>query len=188
MSIKRFPNGSRDEETVKNETKTQSKSFLFLFLSKIVCLFVIFSTFFLRWLYHYEIETSLPPPLAPPPPLIFPSSQSPTLGALTTPACTVYTGRWNPTTNLPHLKKVPGESYGVLYYTDYWLRQERIIYRFTDCSSCFSENWSPDYKPLCHVSNICNKVMTLQIPSFSLGRPLSFYRSPDRDLKTSKVL
>ena len=48
MSIKRFPNGSGDEETVKNEIKTQSKSFLFLFLSKIVCLFVIFSTFFLR--------------------------------------------------------------------------------------------------------------------------------------------
>ena len=39
--------------------------------------------------------------------------------------------------------KVPGERYGVLYYTDYWLRQERIISCFPDCSSCFSENWSP---------------------------------------------
>ena len=33
--IKRFPNGSRDEETVNNKTQTQGKSFLFLFLSKI---------------------------------------------------------------------------------------------------------------------------------------------------------
>ena len=184
MSIKRFPNGSRDEETVINETKTQSKSFLFLFLSKIVCLFVIFSTFFLRWLYHYEIETSLPPQFPPPPPLFSLHPNLLPLGLLQ--RLPVYTGRWNSTTNLPHLKKVPGESYGVLY--GLLTTPERIIYRFTDCSSCFSENWSPDYKPLCHVSNICNKVMTLQIPSFSLGRHLSFYRSPDRDLKTSKVL
>ena len=114
MSIKRFPNGSRDEETVKNETKTQSKSFLFLFLSKIVCLFVIFSTFFLRWLYHYEIETSLPPQFPPPPPTLF--SLHPNLLPLgLLQRLPVYTGRWNPTTNLPHLKKVPGESCGVLY-------------------------------------------------------------------------
>ena len=33
-SIKRLPNGSRGEETVKNKTKTQGKSFLFLILSK----------------------------------------------------------------------------------------------------------------------------------------------------------
>ena len=39
----------------------------------------------------------------------------------------VCTGRWNPTTNLPHLKKVPGKSYGVLYYTDYWLRQGHLL-------------------------------------------------------------
>ena len=45
----------------------------------------------------------------------------------------VYTGRWNPTTNLPHLKKVLGESYGVLYYTVYCrLHKERIISCFTD--------------------------------------------------------
>ena len=32
--IKRLPNGSRAEETLKNKTKTQGKSFLFLLLSK----------------------------------------------------------------------------------------------------------------------------------------------------------
>ena len=32
---KRLPNGSRDEETVKINNKTQGKSFLILFLSKI---------------------------------------------------------------------------------------------------------------------------------------------------------
>ena len=87
--------------------------------------------FFLRWLHHYEIKTSLPPQSPPSPPisLAAPNLLPPGLFR----RLLVYTGRWNPTTNLPHLKKVPGQSYGVLYYTVYCrLHKERIISYFTD--------------------------------------------------------
>ena len=47
LSLKRLPNGSRGEETVKNKTKTQGKSFLYLFLAKMEfgTHFVYFYTF-----------------------------------------------------------------------------------------------------------------------------------------------
>ena len=82
------------------------------------------------------IETSWPPQF--PPPAYFPILPiSYPWGSFDACLCT-QADETQATSNLPHLKKVPWERYGVLYYTDYWLRQERISSGFTDCSSCFS--------------------------------------------------
>ena len=102
--------------------------------------------FFLRWLHHYEIETSLPPQSPPSPPISLAAPNLLPLGLFR--RLLVYTGRWNPTTNLPHLKKVAGESYGVLYYTVYCrLHKERIISCFTDFLPVFLRIEAP---PTCH--------------------------------------
>ena len=104
--------------------------FLFCFVFFLSTILTISRTIFS--FAHYEIETSLsPPPIPPSPPISLAAPNLLPLGLFR--RLLVYTGRWNPTTNLPHLKKVPGESYGVLYYTVYCrLHKERIISCFTD--------------------------------------------------------
>ena len=85
---------------------------------------------FWRFKQKYYFETSLPPQS---PPAYFPFLPiSYRWGSFDACLCT-QADETQATSNLPHLKKVSWESYVVLYYTDYWLRQERI-------SSCTGKN------------------------------------------------
>ena len=99
-----------------------------------VCLFVClwFSRLFSFADFITMIDTRLPPQF-PPPPAYFPFLPiSYPWGSFDACLCT-QADETQATSNLPHLKKVSWESYVVLYYTDYWLRQERI-------SSCTGKN------------------------------------------------
>ena len=57
-SIKRLPNGSRCEETVKNKTKTQGESFLFLFYFCQKREFKTYFVYFHTFSYKFKVPTN----------------------------------------------------------------------------------------------------------------------------------